>query len=883
MRLCQPENRWAAACLLGVTCREVGAPRFLAAHTAWFAKLFFLLKPSEPIFVRAAATAALSDLLTRLGSLVDMGSVRRDGAVLCVKLAAGPLLPLLRDTATSSLWGEVVDLLCTLLRTFPATVRPHVDLVESLLVAKLLDAVQPRGLLRKCAVCLALLPRAAGDAGSWSSLVRRVLLAVHNILDGAFAGLEDVATARQATEDLLPARQEPPWPLGGGSNWQQQKYDDGSSLGGAVVARVITLLRVLRHLLTQPFPQPVPAPTDAIMALVVRILHVDGTLGGTGGATAAGFTTSAHHEALSAELPILHMAALNVLLSTLQGCRSQLLARSADIARLLSECFRLSTSPLCPPPVLARIYTVASHFITAMGSGMASALAPSIVGQALADLRPLAPALFSPRTPGGRTLRRGLPGFLGGWTTAGGVPLSTGSLEPLGTFGSADFPESVAGQAHVQTAALEALRSLLCAGGSLLPDKWRSEVDAVVATVAMAIVTPPDDAPPLGLTVAGSGALLLLLGQDNVRIPLAALQVAACRALLASLLAPCCHRPPYLGQALVIFRRGRQVAGTELAQVCAQALMALEPLLHPRCLPPMINPAILAATSLAARAGSAGPNLGSAATSAQGLAHHSRGAVPGDPMEGLLDPWAEVDAWFGPGYGEDLDDVTGLFDLVGAAVQAVALPGAPQLQDQLDRADPKASPATGAQQLTMLEGVGMASHAGAMPGLEGTSSKALVSSVNHEIVQATAAWPPTSDGATHQIAGFSEGLQAAPASGLSGAAVRMPSDPSWGAAGPTHEGSNVRFSRPAATSSAEDVARAAGEMASGAHEGDSLVQAASSMQLDTEDDPPAEDNTAKGTGSLFSGRHGDLLSMDSDSDGPMPNIVVGDPDDDDFD
>lgn len=42
----------------------------------------------------------------------------------------------------------------------------------------------------------------------------------------------------------------------------------------------------------------------------------------------------------------------------------------------------------------------------------------------------------------------------------------------------------------------------------------------------------------------------------------AAFQVAAYRALLVSLLSPCCHRPPHLAQALAIFRKGIHRGGS---------------------------------------------------------------------------------------------------------------------------------------------------------------------------------------------------------------------------------------------------------------------------------------------------------------------------------
>lgn len=62
-------------------------------------------------------------------------------------------------------------------------------------------------------------------------------------------------------------------------------------------------------------------------------------------------------------------------------------------------------------------------------------------------------------------------------------------------------------------------------------------------------------------------------------------QIAALRALLASLLSPGRTRPPHLSQGLELFRRGSREIGTKVAECCAHAILALEVLIHPRALP----------------------------------------------------------------------------------------------------------------------------------------------------------------------------------------------------------------------------------------------------------------------------------------------------------
>jgi hypothetical protein len=119
--------------LLGVTCQECTRQRFLESYSLWFSKLLLPLKqPTDPIFVRATACASLTDLLVRLGGLIEYVGVRRDGANLISKLVQ-PLLQILGDKDSSGIWNEAMDLLCVLLRYFPACLRQQSGNVSYLL------------------------------------------------------------------------------------------------------------------------------------------------------------------------------------------------------------------------------------------------------------------------------------------------------------------------------------------------------------------------------------------------------------------------------------------------------------------------------------------------------------------------------------------------------------------------------------------------------------------------------------------------------------------------------------------------------------------------------------------------------------------------------
>jgi len=307
-----------------------------------------------------------------------------------------------------------------------------------------------------------------------------------------------------------------------------------------------------------------------------------------------------------------------------------------------------------------------------MGAGMASALAPAVVGNALSDLKGTTSGanILSPKFSRGPHISTPVwvPGSWAGSQSsnhrkrkeAGGMPAS----EHPGN-GMAEAASSCEGSASaaVQIAALQALEALLTSGGALLPDRWRTEVDAVLASVAMAAATG---------TISASTSF-----EEDCGYPEALsgeFQVAAYQALLASLLSPCCHRPPFLAQGLSIFRNGRQEAGTQVAAVCAHALLALEPLIHPRCLPPAGTPAAMAAAMATGRATTSstllshlqrpnkptsGANPLAPRTAVTGVKVGIPSAPPVKVGQLPMDPWAEVDTWLG--YGEDFGEDDGLF------------------------------------------------------------------------------------------------------------------------------------------------------------------------------------------------------------------------------
>lgn len=80
-------------------------------------------------------------------------------------------------------------------------------------------------------------------------------------------------------------------------------------------------------------------------------------------------------------------------------------------------------------------------------------------------------------------------------------------------------------------------------------------MDAVLASVAMAAATGSISASPN----LEEETNFMERGASVASPSSGDFQVAAYQALLASLLSPCCHRPPYLAQGLAVFRNGTLV------------------------------------------------------------------------------------------------------------------------------------------------------------------------------------------------------------------------------------------------------------------------------------------------------------------------------------
>lgn len=549
-----PDKCWAGICLLGVTCSQSTATRFLQSYSVWFSELLSHIQlAGGSQLVKVAACASASDLLTRLGGFP---SIKKDATSQAGKLVL-PILKLLNDDNSSAVWEAAVSLLFTIITIFPSSVHRHYDNVEIALASKMMRSNYNPDLMKKFSCCLALLPKSRGDADSWFQLLLKILLSINIQLTEVLEGLEEESKRDEAVRLLVSPGKDPPLTLGG-----QVVGKDGSSMvvntsRKSLVPSISLLMHCCSTMLSNPYPVQVTVPVRAITVIIRRMLLVDGSL-----PRSFPYTTAMQQEFVCYQLPNLHRHSLEVLAAMVKGLHSQLLPHVANVARLLVEYLRRCRFS----ELRIKTYSIIKYLLVSKGVGAALYLSQEIVNSVVADLHcadsVASCAILKPCS--GASLqsnkkKRKLA------TTMSEVQQSALDVQM-------EAPKECPVVLALKIAALEAVEVLLSVGGSLGNDSWRSKIDDLIISVAAHTCETGwarDD-------------------EDLCNAPLARradYQLSALHALLASLIAPARVRPPHLAQGFEIFRKGRQAAGTKIAAFCAHALVTLELLVHPRGLP----------------------------------------------------------------------------------------------------------------------------------------------------------------------------------------------------------------------------------------------------------------------------------------------------------
>ncbi|XP_074570317.1 uncharacterized protein LOC141826897 [Curcuma longa] len=556
-----PDKCWVGVCLLGVTCGECNSARFTASYSVWFQKLLSIIQlPSSSSFVKVAACAALSDLFTRLA---DFSNLKKDGIAFAGKVIL-PIIELLNENGSDEVSEVALELLYTILTFFPSLHR-HYDSVQAALVSKIVSSRSNANLSKKIATCLALLPRAKGDEDSWSLMMQQIIIEIDILLNDPLQALEGETKGSSIVRLLIPPGKDPPSELGIRSLLRDVTYQPTKRFRYLVVPIIVTLIKCCCMMLTRPYTIQVNVPIAPLLALIHKVLMVDGS----SHESLTRFTTVLNQELVCYQFPALRLGSLRLLIALIKGVRSQLIPHGAAVARILTQYSRKAILS----SLRIKLYSAMKFLLSSMGGGMSLYLAQELINNASADLND---------HPGSNThvsnqqlLGEPDQAIKQNHSRKRKHLSKSASQLPNGTHKqSVVISLKPSTPLSVKTAALEALRALLKAGGSLRSECWRSGVDHLLITVAK-------NACDTGWASGGKSSV----GKTESTVSLVAFQLAALRALLASLLSPSHVRPPHLSEGLEIFRRGKLETGTELADYCEDALMYLEVLIHPRALP----------------------------------------------------------------------------------------------------------------------------------------------------------------------------------------------------------------------------------------------------------------------------------------------------------
>ncbi|XP_047091380.1 proline-, glutamic acid- and leucine-rich protein 1 isoform X5 [Lolium rigidum] len=568
-----PHSRWLGTCFLGVTFQDISNERFLESYSDWFEKILTnLQEPSSSQLATDVSCTSMSDLFVRLAKFLNLKKEASSFAGRVVE----PLLLLLNENGPVA--DEAIDLLRTVIKLYPSSLNRHYNKVESAIAAKVMSAEVNVNSSKKFARVLAMLPSVRVSEGSWSLMIQKILIGVNNLLNDAFVGLEEEKKGREIMMLLVPPGNDPPPVLG-----DQIKL--GGNLHVTKKFRVFTVptISALAHcccvMLTSYYPVQVNVPVRALLALLRRVLLVDGSLHNKKFPS----TTSLHQELICFELPSLHSSFLDLLHATIKGMRSQLLPHAANTVRLIADYFKIAKLPA----MRTKVYSIVQLLLTSMGVGMSLHLLEVIVSNAVGDLDDSCvnemtllstnptKVTFESSSKSYSKKRKQEPqiqnSHASGLEKAAVSPKKRKtSSTPTASKGMTPETASYVTPLCIKIAALETLEILLNVGGSLRTDHWRAKVDLLLINIARSACD----------SGAGYEQSTSTAGETSI----SDFRLASFKALLASFLSSPYARPPYLAQGIELFRRGKLEIGTNLAEFCSHALLALDVLTHPRAL-----------------------------------------------------------------------------------------------------------------------------------------------------------------------------------------------------------------------------------------------------------------------------------------------------------
>ncbi|XP_031741762.1 uncharacterized protein LOC116403953 [Cucumis sativus] len=159
------------------------------------------------------------------------------------------------------------------------------------------------------------LPKSKGDEDSWSLLIQKILLSINSHLNEAFQGIGEDSKGIEVVRLLILPGKDPPPPLGCCSQSEGSLDKIKKSSERMLTSSISTLMVCCSTMITSSYNHQVAVPIRPLLALVERVLTMDGSLP----PTSVPFMTSLQQESMCLELPVLHSVSLDLLVPSLRA------------------------------------------------------------------------------------------------------------------------------------------------------------------------------------------------------------------------------------------------------------------------------------------------------------------------------------------------------------------------------------------------------------------------------------------------------------------------------------------------------------------------------------------------------------------------------------
>ncbi|KAK8533957.1 hypothetical protein V6N12_047359 [Hibiscus sabdariffa] len=475
-----------------------------------------------------------TSMVSGLVRLSKYSEIRKDVTAHTGKLVQ-PVLDLLSDKGFSEVVVEgALSVLCIIIDFFPASFLPHYEKAETIIVSKIISGQCSSSMMKSYAHFLASLPKSRGDKDSWFVMMQDLLTSLEIHLNDVFRCLE-------------------PAPEGAA-------YLEARKSKQLLTCIIPTLMLCCITMLTNSYPVQVTVPVHQLIALVKRVLMMNGSF-----SRASSNSMEIMQEGyVCIELPALQSYGLDLLSAIIKGTYSQLLPHAGCIIRLLKDCLKQCALPM----LRTKLYFIIRNLLISMGIGAALQISEQLTISAFIDLddsRYLNRQNTSNQVVKSATVEAPMQ--------PADKKRKHAAIDSLQESRDMDYLELQnkysTSPLSLKIAALKALQTLLTMGGILRSD-LRPSIDDLLMNVAEKAYN--------GKWRNGEESEVM----SSNGPPHADFLLAALHALLASLLSQPSVSQHHLVKGLELFRKGKQEAGTKIGDFCGLALLALEKLVNPR-------------------------------------------------------------------------------------------------------------------------------------------------------------------------------------------------------------------------------------------------------------------------------------------------------------